>query len=347
MKGLKHPASAVAVVCAALIAGGASYAAEAVMSVRRLRAGCLAALVAGASLGLASSSVAAVSVDVPCSGPGGGGGGLVAAVTAANASGGGSINLVSGCTYLLTSANNSVPLAGNNALPRIRSEITINGRGATIAGNGGNFRLIAVLPTGTLTLNGLTLTGGNNEIAGGGALLNHGTTTLNSVQVTGNMGFGGGGIANGPGPHGTPGTFLTINKSEVDHNTATGGFDGGGGGVANGGTLVLNNSEVRDNDAPGGPGGGVLNHGVATVNNTEVTSNTAAFGAGIFTADFGIPFIPVVSLMLNNSQVNGNVASVAAGGIAASGAITLHHTDVSGNSPDNCEPPGTIAGCTG
>jgi hypothetical protein len=27
--------------------------------------------------------------------------------------------------------------------------------------------------------------------------------------------------------------------------------------------------------------------------------------------------------------------------------VTLNHTDVSGNAPDNCEPPDSISGCSG
>jgi len=29
------------------------------------------------------------------------------------------------------------------------------------------------------------------------------------------------------------------------------------------------------------------------------------------------------------------------------GTVTLHHTQVSANDPDNCFPGGSIAGCTG
>jgi hypothetical protein len=319
---------------------------------RLFRPGLLAGLVAGVSLlAFATEGAASVSISVPCSG---GGLALKAAVALANASGGGSINLDPGCTYTLTSAANSNPVTGNNALAKISSDITINGRGATIASNGGNFRLVAVLASGTLTLNGLTITGFNNVIAGGGAIVNHGTLTVNSSRVTGNSGFGGGGIANGGGPTLTSPATLTLNNSEVADNTATGGFFGGGGGIANGSTVVINNSTISGNSAPGGPGGGMLNHGVAMLNHTMVTNNSAFFGAGFFTADFGIPEIPVISLTLNNSQVTGNVASGSAGGIgngfdglAAPGTVTLHHTDVSDNTPDNCEPSGTIAGCTG
>jgi hypothetical protein len=64
------------------------------------------------------------------------------------------------------------------------------------------------------------------------------------------------------------------------------------------------------------------------------------------------------TLTLNNSQVNNNRAGGDGGGIAngiplpgpmplIGGTVTLNHSQVTGNNPDNCEPPGTIAGCTG
>jgi hypothetical protein len=58
--------------------------------------------------------------------------------------------------------------------------------------------------------------------------------------------------------------------------------------------------------------------------------------------------------VLNNSQVTGNSAA-SGGGIVnisfdltvSAGTVTLNHSDVSANTPDNCEPPGSISGCTG
>ena len=57
---------------------------------------------------------------------------------------------------------------------------------------------------------------------------------------------------------------------------------------------------------------------------------------------------------MNNSQVTGNAVSAdgLGGGIAnpdflGPGFVTLHHTNVSANTPDNCFPTGTIAGCSG
>jgi len=60
-----------------------------------------------------------------------------------------------------------------------------------------------------------------------------------------------------------------------------------------------------------------------------ITGGSAAdFGGGIANIDGAVA--------LNHSQVTGNTAVVAGGGIAA----------VTGNVVDNCEPTGTIAGCT-
>ena len=384
-----------------------------------LAAGCvaLAALGGGAAR-------AAGSGRVPCSGAGGGAAGLVAAVNAANASGGGAVNLVSGCTYSLTTASGTAPGLGASGLPVITTPITINGGGgATIAGNSSSFRIITISGPagGSLTLNGVTVTGGSVSGGGpagfGGGILNFaGTLQLNRSVVTGNsasnagggiasgtmgpgpgatltlnnsqvssntvpssgMGgggilsiagtldinnstidhnsaSGGGGIASGNGNGGGPGSFIRINNSVISDNSATGGEETGGAGISNGGTLEMNNTELTGNDADGGVGGGLLNHATATLNNVSFTGNSAGIGAGIANANLqGIPDVtsPVPHLTINNGTLTGNTAAVAGGGIAnvsplggPLGSVTLHNTRVSGNSPNNCIPVGTIAGC--
>ena len=375
------------------------------------------AVLGGASAG------ASVSSNVPCSGASGGAAGLVAAINAANAGGGGTINLAPGCTYSLTSANNMT--AGANGLPVITSPITINGSGTTIAGNNSNFRIILIAGAagGRLTLNGITVTGGNASgqqppASFGGGIFNFaGTLTLNQSVVTGNMaagagggiasgtmgpgpgatltlnnsevswntvppsgmggggilnisgtlninnstidhnsGSGGGGIASGNGNGGGPGSPVTINNSVISDNNATGGPETGGAGISNGGTLLMNNTQLTGNNADGGFGGGLLNHATATLNNVSATGNSAAIGAGIANVNLqGIPengTPPVPALTMNNGNVTGNTASVAGGGIAnvsifgaPLGSVTLHNTQVNGNSPNNCIPVGSIAGC--
>jgi hypothetical protein len=362
--------------------------------------------------------------NVPCTGAGGGATGLVAAVSAANARGGGTINLASGCTYSLTSANNTVPGIGANGLPVISAAITINGGGgATIAGNNSNFRIIAISGAagGSLTLNGITVTGGNasgqgpagfgggifnfagtlllnrsvvtgntasgagggiasgtmgpgpsatltlnnsevswntvppSGMGGGGILSIAGTLNINNSAIDHNSGSGGGGIASGNGNGGGPGSFITINNSVISDNNATGGEETGGAGISNGGTLQMNNTRLTGNNADGGTGGGLLNHATASLNNVSATGNSAAIGAGIANINLqGVPGAtpPLPALTINNGDVTGNTASVAGGGIANTspfgaplGSVTLHNTRVTGNSPNNCIPVGSIAGC--
>ena len=383
-------------------------------------AGVLAALASGVLLFGAAAGAAASSVNVPCAG---GGSALAAAVAAANGSGGGTINLDKGCTYTLSVNNMDM---GPNGLPVVISPITINGNGSTISGNH-HVRVLDIdgADGGRLTLNNITITGGNSPGPGGGIFNNEGTTTLNHTLVTGNTsGAGGGGIVTGTIGSGPVGVMtlnnsevswntvtgeqggggggilnhagtLTLNSSTVDHNTAPGGggiatgtgsgnteggslvtlnksvisdnsvFGGqfaGGGGVANGGTLVSNSSQITGNTAPGGPGGGLLNHASATLNKTAVSGNTAlddtlgntGIGGGIANFNFGIPGAPAPTLVLNNSTVTANAVSEdgIGGGLAnpdffGPGFVTLNHTDITGNTPDNCFPPGTITGCTG
>ncbi len=124
------------------------------------------ALAFGPSL---ASAGAPVTISVPCGGPSGGPVGLVAAISSADGSGGGTITLAPGCTYTFTSgAFSSSPATGNDALPVITTTIIIAGRNATIAGNNTDFRILEVDgPSGNLTLNNLNVTGGNSPVAGG------------------------------------------------------------------------------------------------------------------------------------------------------------------------------------
>ena len=66
---------------------------------------------------------------------------LIAAISAANSSGGARINLAPWCTYHLTAANNTDPMLGATGLPVITSRITLNGFHTTIAGNNSTFRI--------------------------------------------------------------------------------------------------------------------------------------------------------------------------------------------------------------
>ena len=292
---------------------------------------------------------------VPCSGPGGGPAGLIAAISTANASGGATINLAAGCIYALTAADNTNPMLGGNGLPVITSRIILNGFRTTIAGNDTSFRILMVAGSGNLTLQGLTVTGGNTGGLGGGIFNLEGTLTLDHSTVTGNasegamMSAGGGGIASGTlgaGPLGT----TTLNFSQVTGNATS----ASAGGILNhAGTLTLNASQVNGNTAPGAFGGGILNHGAMTINLSQVDNNATppaspggqGGGGGIANLNItpltGVPDSGI--LTVNLSQVRNNSAGGLGGGILedgvnpddslgpAGGPLTLEVSQVTGN----------------
>jgi hypothetical protein len=298
------------------------------------------------SVGPATPASASPGINVPCAGPGGGAAGLIAAINTANGSGGGIINLAPGCTYVLSSFDNSRPGPGANGLPIVTSQITINGFNTTIARSGApatpGFRILEIDgPGGNLTLQGLTITGGTNTFGGGIANV-EGTVTLNHSRVTGNTAaMGGGGIASGvlskqPGPIGT----LTLNFSLVDNNTAGGGGGGGGGGILNhAGTLALNFSQVNGNTSGGGGGGIASGPGdapgsgskltlfLSNVNNNTSTGGPNAGAGGI--ANGGTANIAL-------SQVNNNTAPGASGGgILNHGTMNFVLSQVNNNTAPN------------
>ena len=305
-----------------------------------LRAALIAAFVTAASLFvLVSVGAASVSVSVACSSSS-----LISAIASANSSGGGTINLASGCHYALTTPDN-----GENGLPVVTSRINVNGNGATIDGTNSVRVLEVDGPGGNLSLKDVTITGGSAADFGGGIANIDGAVALNHSRVTGNTAVvAGGGIASA--------TFdpssvakLTLNNSAVSDNQQTldgldGGLGGGGilnilgtvslngGGIASGngnggfppGTsqLRLNNSQVDGNTATaaGGEGppiaaGGIANGSDAVLNNTEVDDNTASHTSGAGIVNHG-------TMSLNNSEVNGNTA--AGSGLLASGGGILN-----------------------
>jgi hypothetical protein len=239
----------------------------------------------GSGVGLAGLMLAAPAVAlaapapaaVPCTQQA-----LVAAVNAANAAGGGTINLTAGCDYALTSADNP-----GNGLPVVSTRISVNGNGATIDGTGAVRVLEVDGPGGNLSLQNVTITGGSADI-GGGIENMGGSLTLNHSQVTGNTAaVAGGGIASATSDPASV-AKLTLNNSAVTGNsqTLTGQDNGlGGGGVVSIlGSATLNGSQVSNNTAQGFVGGGIASgdyfsfsgaSSFLTLNNSQVNNNTA------------------------------------------------------------------------
>jgi hypothetical protein len=238
----------------------------------------------------------------------------------------------------------------------------VNGNIAPNAGGGGIQNLL-----GTATLNQSQVEGNTSLNGGGISSGNQGNPSataelrLNHTRVDGNT------ATAGPGGEGPPiaaggianGSDAVLNHSRVDRNHAPNGI---GAGVVNHGMMTIRHSEVNRNTAAAtgfaGSGGGIVNAqgppgttpAVLTILNTRVNGNRAGgFGGGIangVTLPPGGPPLFGGDVTLEHSQVRHNAAAHGGGIFNNHGTVTLSRTHVAGNYVDNCEPTGTIAGCT-
>lgn len=280
---------------------------------------------------------------VPCSGPTGGTAGLDAAITAANAAGGGTITLAPQCTYTL-SARANVDLGAG--LTDVSSAITIDGRGATItrATTAPQLHLLFVDPTGDLTLNRVTLTGGLADA--GGAVYNLGTLTLQASQLAANSATAGGGAVYNQGT-------LTLQASKVTGNRVGGSASTFGGGIVSfAGSVTVSDSLIDGNSASSNGtfavGGGIyadstdltVDHSVVWGNTVTATGNAIGQGGGLVTGGS----LVVTDSVITGNSVTSQIGNNAGGGIYLDyGTVSLERSFVGANQPDNCYP--AIQGC--
>ncbi|EFL24370.1 conserved hypothetical protein [Streptomyces himastatinicus ATCC 53653] len=307
---------------------------------------------------------------------------LVAAVGQVAASGG-TVSLAPGCVYTLTSVA-ATGANGPDGLPIITGGVTITGTGATIvrSASAPDFRIAEVASGGSLTVSGVTLSGG--RAADGAGILDAGALRLQRSAVTTSVASGtGGGVEVAPGAAATfslshlsgnsandgggvhvgTGASLTANSSTFSDNTA----DSTGGAIANWGNSTLSAVTLETNHATNFEGGGIWTSiGSMTFNGGRIIGNTAGSnGAGI--ANFGS------ALHLQATVVSGNIATLNGGGLFShagntqiigtnvtgntanggqgggifsdGGSVSLMATNVIGNNPNNCVP--ALAGCSG
>jgi hypothetical protein len=231
------------------------------------------------------------------------------AVNAANASSADdTINFAAGLTKI--TLTNEIVI--NNA-----GALTINGPGAnvlTIDGGPGTNRIFYT-NRAKVTISGVTLTGGNGAGASGsglgGAIYAYGddltpdgSLTLDGLNVTGNgADVGGGVIFAGGGIH-------RIINSTFSNNTA--GSLGYGGGLyygGHGGTLTVVNSTIAGNSAGYGAGFVADCGGVTNLRNVTVTNNAAGVvGGGIYQSAENA-YACTNGLSLGNTIVAGNTGT--------------------------------------
>ncbi|MEW5985446.1 MAG: choice-of-anchor Q domain-containing protein, partial [Chloroflexota bacterium] len=268
---------------------------------------------------------------------------------------------------------NALPGANTISLPRGTYQLTIRGSDEDEAATGdldirdrlklvgpnstrtmirgmNSDRILQVHGQQTVSVVGLTITGGAAE--NGAGIYNEGTLTLNRSSLTANGAADRGGglynvagaasatirnstIADNSAGHGGGvfhfGTTLTIDGSTISGNTASvqgatlylgGGavtvenstFTGNGGGIENFGELTVSHSTFSGNV------GAISNSGVLTVSYSTIADNTAT---GISNDGYGVAYINY-STISNNTGTGG-------GGIYNGSTLYVNNSTISGN----------------
>ncbi|WP_407840970.1 hypothetical protein ACE1OC_38700 [Streptomyces sp. DSM 116496] len=310
-------------------------------------------LVAGVLVAVPAPAAHAAAVQVRCSVPD-----LVAAINAANGSPGpDTLRLAHRCTYKLTAPDPANPGTG---LPVITSEITIDGRGATIKRDERGhevpkFRILLVGPTGNLALTRTTISGGFATdcpafpdppgLACGGGISNLGKMAVTRSKITGNTSrsdvFAQGGGIDNPGTGSVSETEVTANH--VIYSGSDIGSGAAGGAIANDGPLTVtdsrltgNTATVTENTQSFAFGAGIISFAETTVESTVISKNRS-FARGGFaraTVSNGIPApgrmtITGGSITDNTSDAPNGVAQGA--GIANNALMTVSGVKISGN----------------
>ena len=220
---------------------------------------------------------------------------------------GGTVDFAGNLSGTITLTTGNLPIGKN---------LTINGPGAgriTINGNA-QFQTFNI-PTGvTVSISGLTITGGVSGIING---------TANSL---------GGGIFNLGN--------LTLTNMVITNNVAlsTIGSQGLGGGIFNAGNLTMTNCLVFNNQAQasglaGGQGGGIYSTRSMTLTNVTIVNNSAGQGAGVAVItvppDTASATITNCTIANNSSGNNGQGGGLLIGFIAVA---NLRNVLIAGNS---------------
>ncbi len=258
--------------------------------------------------------------------------GLIAAINLANNSGvPNTIELAAGGNYTLTNYDNIVQGSGGypntyTGLPIIRSDLTINGNGATISRSRANgvpsFRIFYVVIAGFLKLNDLTISNGltlyNYAGESGGLFNNHGTVTINNCVFINNSG---GAVTNTTGAAGTTGPGGTANLTVISSTF-----------LSNPGGSIVNIATLGGSSAPS-----TVN---LTVYNSTFASNAGGFnpggidneGGGSLTPTFANTTVINSTFFGNSSNFHGSAFYNLSLGLGKSSAVVTNST-FSSNSP--------------
>ncbi len=204
--------------------------------------------------------------------------------------------------------------------------------------------------TGNLRLDAVVVTGCSSPIRGG-AISSYGYLTITNSLVSNNSVTsysttsdtgGGGGIAGGNRADGTTG-HITIDHSQIDGNSAKNlaGFIAYGGGFSNVGGMIIRDSTVSGNVADSSAGGINGASGTMTVNRSTFRDNEATRDAGGLDTD-GV--LKVLSSTFSDNQAGYHCAGADCRQAYAGGLLT---TKTAATTVDNSTFTGNSCGMNG
>ena len=242
----------------------------------------------------------------------------------ANAANGDTIVLGSGAYTL----NSTLSITKNITITGVGEPGSVTGGVLTPAGSvikpapGKKIGIVAVGANVTVTIDGVTVTGGDSKTTGGGILVaSAGTLNLLNSTVSGNKAVDGAGIDN----NGT----LVVDSSTIIGNTAT----KKGGGIRSQGSVTVVNSTFEKNVAS--QGGALATPGSGKVVHSTITQNTATSSSSAGIDRNGGRLQVFYSIIGDNKRSNLSTASDCSGTPDLIGFNLV--TDSSG-----CNPVGPI-----
>jgi MBG domain (YGX type) len=218
------------------------------------------------------------------------------------------------------------------ALPDLANDISIQGPDAsnlTVQRDPSavGFSVFAVDGGETVSLSGITISGGGvSNATNGGGIDNFGTLTVSNSVFSNNSANDGGGLCN------EFGGALTVSGSTFTNNYAN-----VGGGLINFGTGTVRNCIFSNNSAMAG--GGIYNasfnqnYGTLTVNGSTFINNSAYYNGGGIYNTYDEMLTVINSTFIGNSVSFGNINDGGGGGGISNddGTATVINCTVSGN----------------
>jgi len=214
----------------------------------------------------------------------------------------------------------------------IEDDLTITGTGQanlTIDGNNAS-RIFDIddgnnLTQATVSISGLTLTGGN-VVGDGGGIRNTEDLTIADSTISGNAAVGGASLGGGlfNDARGT---------TEIVRSTISGNSANDGGGVASvtaSASLDITDSTVSGNTATAVGGGVYLDYGTHNISGSTISGNSALSGGGIYNYYGNIDITN--STISGNSATGGDATNGMGGGVVSYyGSTDISHSTITGN----------------